>query len=359
MAYFSTAATSAAKKGTEELRKQMLDILNTNYANQQEVAKNETNTLLNQLTNQANQYQATYQKDAEQNYINKMLNRGAVEDQLKRLGLYNSGYGVSQLGAVDANAATNLTLLKEALGDKLSNIDLQRNEAQTNLANTLLGLESDYNEQQLANEKYLTNLYNSLYADEYNRLFNEAEQQEAIRQFNENLAEKKRQYNENLAEDKRQYNLNLAERKRQADLDESYRNQQIALQKQKYQDELAQALGYISNSDKQSKETTYNNLLSTINKSYGFATEDSLADKYEELSLLIEAGNISGDQKEKLKKALDAAAKKWSINKTSVKGTSSTPSLPTYNGLNMTPFTTYTPISGKNTNPLFKFSPIR
>ena len=70
---FSTAATYAAKKGTEELRKQMLDILNTNYANQQQVAKNETNTLLNQLTNQANQYQATYQKDAEQNYINKMF----------------------------------------------------------------------------------------------------------------------------------------------------------------------------------------------------------------------------------------------------------------------------------------------
>ena len=356
MAYFSTAATSAAKKGTEELRKQMLDILNTNYANQQEVAKNETNALLNQLTNQANQYQATYQKDAEQNYINKMLNRGAVEDQLKRLGLYNSGYGVSQLGAVDANAATNLALLKEALGDKLSNIDLQRNEAQTNLANTLLGLESNYNEQQLKNEQYLTNLYNSLYADEYNRLFNEAEQQEAIRQFNEKLAE-----------DKRQYDLNLAERKRQADLDQVYRNQQIALQKQQYQDQLAQALGYISNSDKQSKETTYNNLLSTINKSYGFETENSLADKYEELSLLIEAGNITGDQKEKLKKALDAAAKKWSINKTNVKGKSSTPSLSTYNGLNMTPYkqssktplTTYTPISGKNTNPLFKFSPVR
>ena len=356
MADFSIAATSAAKKGTEELRKQMLDILNTNYANQQEVAKNETNTLLNQLTNQANQYQATYQKDAEQNYINKMLNRGAVEDQLKRLGLYNSGYGVSQLGAVDANAATNLALLKEALGDRLENIDLQRNEAQQKLQNTLTNLKTEYGEQQLKNEQYLTNLYNSLYADEYNRLFNEAEQQEAIRQFNEKLAE-----------DKRQYDLNLAERKRQADLDQVYRNQQIALQKQKYQDELAQALGYTSNSDKQSKETSYNNLLSTINKSYGFATENDFADKFEELSLLIEAGNITGDQKEKLKKALDAAAKKWSINKTNVKGKSSTPSLSTYNGLNMTPYkqsskkplTTYTPISGKNTNPLFKFSPVR
>lgn len=308
MADFSTAATSAAKKGTEELRKQMLDILNTNYANQQQVAKNETNTLLNQLTNQANQYQATYQKDAEQNYINKMLNRGAVEDQLKRLGLYNSGYGVSQLGAVDANAATNLTLLKEALGDRLTNIDLQRNEAQTNLANTLLGLESDYNEQQLANEQYITNLYNSLYADEYNRLFNEAEQQEAIRQFNENLAEKQRQYN-----------LNLAEEKRQADLDQSYRNQQIALQKQQYQDQLAQTEGYLNTNDKQTKEDNYNNLLSTINKTYNFYSENDMANKLNDLTNLINNGNITDSQKTKLEDALNKAVKKWSITVSSKK----------------------------------------
>lgn len=317
MADFSTAATSAAKKGTEELRKQMLDILNTNYANQQQVAKNETNTLLNQLTNQANQYQATYQKDAEQNYINKMLNRGAVEDQLKRLGLYNSGYGVSQLGAVDANAATNLTLLKEALGDRLSNIDLQRNEAQTNLTNTLLGLESDYNEQQLANEQYITNLYNSLYADEYNRLFNEAEQQEAIRQFNEKLAEEKRQYDLNLAEEKRQHNNSLA------------------LQKQQYQDQLAQVLGYDSAEDEKTKNTNYNNLLSTINKSYGFSSENDMANKLNELTNLINNSNTSSSQKTQLENELNKAVKKWSINQTK-KSENTLP--PLYNGKMMTPY---------------------
>lgn len=348
MADYSIAASAAAKKGTEELRNQMLNILNTNYANQQEVARSETDKLLNQLANQATQYQSNYETDARQNYVSSVLGKNTISDQLKRLGLYNSGYGVSQLGAIDANAATNLTTLKNALNENLRNIDLAKNEAQTDLSNTLLNLSTQYNEDSLANEQYLNNLYNTLYSNEYDRLFNEAKQEEATRQFNEELAEKIRQYNASLAEEQRQYNLNLAEEQRQS-------NASLALQKQQYEDSIAQALGYTTKEEQTTQENNYNTLLSTINKSYGFATENDLADKYEELEALIDNTNISETQKTKLKNALDTAVKKWSINKTNVKGTSSTPSLSSSGS------TKYNSTSNKSSSlkdSLLKYSPI-
>lgn len=337
MADYSIAATAAAKKGTEELRNQMLNILNTNYANQQEVARSETDKLLNQLANQATQYQSDYETNARQNYISSVLGKNTVSDQLKRLGLYNSGYGVSQLGAIDANAATNLTTLKNALNENLRSVDIAKNEAQTDLSNTLLNLSTQYNEDSLANEQYLTNLYNTLYSNEYDRLFNEAKQEEAIRQFNEELAEKIRQYNASLAEEQRQYNASLA------------------LQKQQYEDSIAQALGYTTKEEQTTQENNYNTLLSTINKSYGFASENDLADKYEELETLINNANISESQKTKLKNALDTAVKKWSINKTSVTGTSSTPSL---SSSGSTKYNSTSTTSSNLKDSLLKYSPI-
>lgn len=290
MANFSTAATNAAKKGTEELRKQMLDILNNNYANQQEVARNEANTLLNQLNNQATQYQTNYERDARQNYVNSVLNKNAVTDQLKRMGLYDSGFGVSQLGAVDANAATNLTTLKNALQDNLLNINTQRNKAQSDLTNALLKLETNYNEQQLANEQYLTNLYNQLYADEYNRLADEAARQEAIRQFNAKLAEEQRQF----------------------DKIQSYSNNPV-----------------------NNNNNNYNNLLSSITKQYGFTSTDDMATKKQELTNAINNSNLSDSQKKQLENELKNTINKWSINQTKIGATNN---LPTVNGKYMSPY---------------------
>lgn len=80
--------------------------------------------ILNQLNANRDAYNRQYDTDARSAYLNKMQGDTLVNTELARLGLDDSGFGVSQKLANQGVYSQNLTSLKSALSTNLAGVDL-------------------------------------------------------------------------------------------------------------------------------------------------------------------------------------------------------------------------------------------
>lgn len=162
----STAADiiASAKAEAEAARQSALSSLTgmttdlTNSYNQQQSA---TNAL---YQNTMNQLQQGYQRDAKAAYGNYMGERQNLNNQLTRLGLQNTGYGVSQ-GLISGSAySKNLAGLQSALATNQANTGVQQQQA-------LADLYSNYAKNKMAADQYLyeagQNAYDRMYSNVY------------------------------------------------------------------------------------------------------------------------------------------------------------------------------------------------
>lgn len=134
----STAADiiASAKAEAEAARQSAMSSLSgmttdlTNAYNQQQAATTAG------YQNTLNQLQQGYQRDAKAAYGNYMTERQNLTNQLNRLGLQNSGYGVSQ-GLIAGSAySKNLAGLQSALSTNTANTNVQQQQALADLYNT-------------------------------------------------------------------------------------------------------------------------------------------------------------------------------------------------------------------------------
>ena len=134
----STAADiiASAKAEAEAARQSAMSSLSgmttdlTNAYNQQQAATTAG------YQNTLNQLQQAYQKDAKAAYGNYMTERQNLNNQLTRLGLQNSGYGVSQGLIAGAGYSKNLAGLQSALSTNTANTNVQQQQALADLYNT-------------------------------------------------------------------------------------------------------------------------------------------------------------------------------------------------------------------------------
>lgn len=82
--------------------------------------------IINQLNQNAIKYQNKYNQDAKQAYTNKELNLQTLAGELQRMGLTNSGFGVSQKLLSNSAYSKNLAGLQTQLADDLTGIDLEK-----------------------------------------------------------------------------------------------------------------------------------------------------------------------------------------------------------------------------------------
>lgn len=150
------------------------------YNQQVSAAQASTQNNLDQLTQAANTYQENYQDDARAAYINKMQNDQLVNNELNRLGLQNSGYGVTQRLSTEANYGENLTGLQKNLATNLTNIDMQKSTANVGLQQTLADLASNYANAKTSENQWLTNYLQSAYNDAYDRAYQEEQDKLAL-----------------------------------------------------------------------------------------------------------------------------------------------------------------------------------
>lgn len=114
--------------------------------------------------NQLNQLQNAYQTNAKQAYGNYLENRQNLQNQMTRLGLADTGYGVTQGILAQSGYSKNLAGLQNAYATNQANLGVQEQQA-------LADLYSGYAKNKLNLDQYLyeagQNAYNQAYANSY------------------------------------------------------------------------------------------------------------------------------------------------------------------------------------------------
>lgn len=117
-----------------------------------------------QYQNQLNQLQNAYQTNAKQAYGNYMENKQNLANQLGRLGLTDTGYGVTQGLLAQSTYSKNLAGLQNAYQANQANVGVAEQQA-------LADLYSNYAKNKLNVDQYLyeagQNAYNTAYSNAY------------------------------------------------------------------------------------------------------------------------------------------------------------------------------------------------
>ena len=117
-----------------------------------------------QYQNQLNQLQNAYQTNAKQAYGNYLENRQNLANQMERLGLTNTGYGVSQNILAQSGYSKNLAELQNAYQTNRGNMSIAEQQALADLYN-------NYTKNKINLDQYLyeagQNAYNTAYSNTY------------------------------------------------------------------------------------------------------------------------------------------------------------------------------------------------
>lgn len=117
-----------------------------------------------QYQNQLNQLQNAYNTNAKQAYGNYLENRQNLANQMERLGLTDTGYGVTQSILAQSGYSKNLAGLQNAYQTNQANVGVAEQQA-------LADLYSNYAKNKVNLDQYLyeagQNAYNTAYANSY------------------------------------------------------------------------------------------------------------------------------------------------------------------------------------------------
>ena len=164
--YF-TQASNYAKKAADEYRSTFDSTLNdllTMSNLQKEQAKNSYNNLLNQINANRASLQQSYETNARQSYVNKLLADQQTTDTLSRMNLNQSGFRLTQDTLTNNRYDASLNQLALAQDQGLRDLDTQGLNALNDYNNNLLKLDLDYNSKLAALKEQIndnvTNYYN-------------------------------------------------------------------------------------------------------------------------------------------------------------------------------------------------------
>ena len=171
MASTASEIIATAKTEAEAARQSALSSLSGMSNNLQAGYDTQKQATTDYYTNMMNNLENAYNKDVKSAYANSMTNRQNLTNSLNRMGLTNSGYGVSQLLGINSQYSKNLADLQNTLATNKANTGYQQQQALADLYNT-------YNTKKTKLDQYLYEAGQSAYNDAFDR--NYKAQQDAI-----------------------------------------------------------------------------------------------------------------------------------------------------------------------------------
>lgn len=195
-------AEAYAKQYADSLKtSQQYLIDNQNTAKQSAISalSNENQSAINKLNSSKTGINATALDNAKQANINKMLSLRDNAQSLNRAGLGTQGIVGSQTNSINNNYNSNLNTILKEKASNLANVDSQIADTNLQYNTNKVNTENQY-ATAIANaknaiEESALNQYNTMYSSylnqkqqEYDNQQAEIARQEAIRQFNANLA---------------------------------------------------------------------------------------------------------------------------------------------------------------------------
>lgn len=192
----STTAQSYAQQQADLLKQQLAslyDSLGQSTASATDAATKRKQALLDTINSSKATTENTYQNNAQEAYTTKMLGGKTLNDQLQRLGLANSGYGVGQVLSNENTYGQNLNKLQTSKNTALSELDKNALTAENEYGATVSDIQSTAAKNKLNLDQYVNEQVNSKYQQAYEN--KTAEEQQAIEnaqnwaQINQSAAE--------------------------------------------------------------------------------------------------------------------------------------------------------------------------
>ena len=168
MASTASEIIATAKTEAEAARQSALSSLSGMSNNLESGYDTQKQATTDYYTNMMNNLQNAYNKDAKSAYANSMTNRQTLSNSLNRMGLVNSGYGVSQLLGINSQYSKNLADLQNTLATNKANTGYQQQQA-------LADLYSNYTTNKNALDQYLYEAGQKAYDNAFDRRY-QAEQ---------------------------------------------------------------------------------------------------------------------------------------------------------------------------------------
>lgn len=168
MASTASEIIATAKTEAEAARQSALSSLSGMSNNLQAGYDTQKQATTDYYTNMMNNLENAYNKDVKSAYANSMTNRQNLTNSLNRMGLTNSGYGVSQLLGVNSQYSKNLADLQNTLATNKANTGYQQQQAMADLY-------GDYVNNKNALEQYLYEAGQNAYDNAFDRRY-QAEQ---------------------------------------------------------------------------------------------------------------------------------------------------------------------------------------
>lgn len=151
-----------------QLTKQLAE---TNYQN-----------TLNQINQSKLPIEQQYQENARQAYANKMLAGRQMGEELTRLGLDTTGFGMTQRTSVENQYSSNLNSLATDRDAGLRELDLKALDLKGNYDEAMLQADIDYSQRMSDLNKYINEQVEAKYQDAYDRFYNDYKYQQQLKQ---------------------------------------------------------------------------------------------------------------------------------------------------------------------------------
>lgn len=258
---------------------------------QKQALKQQQQLTNNQINAQKDTIMQTYNDNARQAYINSMLGKKAVEQQLSQAGLNTSGLLGSAYANVENSYGNNLANLQANRDNSINQINKQLNDAQLQYAVEENKLLADIENAKLELQKYGNQLAYQKYQDALNNYM-----QFANYDYSKYIDERDFNYNKTI--DDRNYNYQLGRDK----VAYSQWQQEFDLNKSQWQKEYELALKKANSStsssrrssSKSSSSSSGNYGLATTSKTSTPSSEDLLANM-----TIVQGANLQANIKDK------------------------------------------------------------
>lgn len=172
--------------GQADIFKQSLQYL-VEQQNQQKILDEQAlNQRYADLVNQINQkrlpIEQQYGQDTQGIYVNKMLGGEQIRQNLSRMGLNSSGFGLTQQALNEASYGQNLNALMLNRNNQLTGLENQITNLQGQQQSDMLGLQSTYAGRLGDLNKYIGESVNNKYQQEYSNYMAQKQYEDQLKQ---------------------------------------------------------------------------------------------------------------------------------------------------------------------------------
>lgn len=160
----------------------LIDEQNKQNQLSKKLAETNYQNTLNQINQSRVPIEQQYQENARQAYANKMLAGRQMSEDLTRLGLDTTGFGMTQRTSIENQYSSNLNSLATDRNAGLRELDLKALDLKGDYDKAMLQADIDYSKRMADLNKYINQQVEAKYQDSYDRFYADYKYQQQLKQ---------------------------------------------------------------------------------------------------------------------------------------------------------------------------------